>query len=280
MTDVSIAALTIYPVKSMRGIDLEQAELGALGLRHDRQFMVVRANGKFLTQRDNGRMALIETAIESGGVRMSRPGFGAITIPFDSLDGEPVATAVWGAELEGSDLGDELGGWLTEALASRQDLRLIKLHPGCEQGDRHPKALGPGVHTLFADAAPFLVAGQASLAVLNRALEARGLDAVPMNRFRPNIVVRGLPAFAEHGEEAWRGPGYTLRLCAPCERCVITTIDQDTGVRHPDRQPFKTLAEINPMPGNPSAPAFAQYAVLAAGAGARITVGDRLSSAP
>lgn len=281
MTEAVITGLFTYPVKGLRGIALDRAELHNLGLPHDRRWMVVRANGKFVTQRDNGRLALIETTLEAGGVRLSRPGHGDILVPFATDDGAAVDTAVWGAELRGAELGnglgDAIGAWLTAAVESTQPLRLVKMHPKFVQADRHPDVLGAGARTLFADAAPFTLANEASLAALNDELSTRGHDVVPMNRFRPNLVVKGIAAFAERDAVRLEGPGYRMRLPAPVERCVVTTIDQGTGERHPDRQPWRTLRDINPMPGNPKAPAFAQYALLADGAGRTLRVGDRVS---
>ena len=100
-----------------------------------------------------------------------------------------------------------------------------------------------------------------------------------MDRFRPNIVLEGLPAFSEHRQADLEGSGFQLRLHAPCERCVVTTIDQATGRRHPQRQPFVTLRDVNPMPGNPHAPAFAQYASLLQGEGSTMAVGQSLRPA-
>jgi uncharacterized protein YcbX len=95
-----------------------------------------------------------------------------------------------------------------------------------------------------------------------------------MNRFRPNVVVRGLPAFAEHRGGLWRGADWALRLCHPCERCIVTTIDQDSAVRHPQREPYRTLSDINPVPGSDSAPAFGHNAVLAGNTPVAIAVGE------
>jgi uncharacterized protein len=98
-----------------------------------------------------------------------------------------------------------------------------------------------------------------------------------MNRFRPNIVLEGPTAFAEHAAGTVAGPGYALRLAHPCQRCVVTTIDQATARRDPEREPYRTLVRLNPMPGRPDAPAFGQNAALASGPDATIRVGDRVT---
>jgi uncharacterized protein YcbX len=94
-----------------------------------------------------------------------------------------------------------------------------------------------------------------------------------MNRFRPNIVVRGLEPFAEHRAGALAGEGWRLDLADACERCLVTTVDQQTALRDPAREPYLTLRRINPVPGPKPAPLFAQHAILASGEGDSITVG-------
>ena len=269
-----ISALTVYPVKGMRGIELESARLTPMGLARDRAFMVVRRDGRFVTQRDCPMLALIDTALDGNGVTLSRDGFGTIRVPFETKDGDRVRTRVWKDPCEALDQGLAVSRWLSEALESPDPLRLVAMAPGFRRPQGKADLLGAGTHTLFADAAPFLVANEESLEALNRDLAARGYDTVPMNRFRPNVVVRGLAAFAEHRGGLWRGTRWALRLCYPCKRCIVTTIDQATALRHPKREPFNTLAEINPMPDSDSAPAFGHNAVLAEGADARLRVGD------
>lgn len=273
-----VSALTVYPVKGMRGIELESARLTPTGLARDRAFMVVRGDGRFVTQRDCPRLALIGTALDGDGVTLSRHGYGAIRVPFDREDGDRVQTQVWKDPCEAVDQGAAVSRWLSEALESPDALRLVAMAPGFRRPQGKADLLGAGTHTLFADAAPFLVASEESLEALNSELLTRGFDAVPMDRFRPNIVVRGLPAFAEHRAGLWLGKGWSLRLCHPCERCIVTTIDQDTALRHPQREPYRTLAEINPVPGSDSAPAFGQNAVLADNVETEIAVGDRFQT--
>ena len=274
---VTVTGLTVYPVKSMRGIALAAARLTPEGLEHDRCFMVVLANGRFVTQRDLPRLALVETRLEGGSVTLSAAGAGSISIPFGCTDGEPVDVRIWGQECAAVDQGDVVSRWLSEALQSSEPLRLVCMAPGFVRPQGKPDELGADTHTRFADAAPFLVANEASLTALNGALEGQGHEAVPMNRFRPNIVLGGAAAFAEHSVRRAAGPGYALRFAHPCKRCIVTTIDQATGRRDPQREPYRTLAQINPMPDRPDAPAFAQNAALADGTGAMIRVGDVLT---
>jgi uncharacterized protein YcbX len=274
MITAEITSLSIYPVKSMKGIALEHAVLTPHGLENDRRFMVVRANGRFVTQRDLPRLALVHTRLDEAGVVLSMNGLGSVSVPFNSSGGERVNTRVWGDECETVDQGEDISRWLSGALESRDKLRLVRMAPGFVRPQGQPENLGKKTSTHFADTAPFLVASEASLDSLNRELKARQLSPVPMNRFRPNIVLRGLAPFAEHQVDELRCRDYCLKFCHPCERCVVTTIDQATAEKDPGWQPFKTLREINPVPGKKNAPAFAQNAILKEGGGQTISLGD------
>jgi uncharacterized protein YcbX len=277
MQTAEISSLTIYPVKSMKGIELESAVLTPHGLENDRRFMVVRANGRFVTQRDLPQLAIVHTGLDEDGIVLSMDGHGSATIPFITADGDRIHTKVWGDECETVDQGEEISRWLTSALESNDTLRLVSMAPGFVRPQSQPENLGEMTSTFFADAAPFLIANESSLEVLNQELETRGHSPVPMNRFRPNIVVRGLAPFTEHEIAELSSENYCLALCHPCERCVVTTIDQATGIKNPDRQPFRTLGEINPMPGTERSPAFAQNAILKEGEGRTVALGDRLA---
>ena len=272
-----ITGLYVYPVKSLKGIALNQAQLTPHGFSNDRRWMVVRSNGRFVTQRDLPRLALIHTALDESGVTLSLEAHGSVTIPFNTSGGDPVQTEVWGTPCEAVDEGEEVSRWLTAALESRDALKLVHMQPGFVRPQGKPRELGRETSTLFADAAPFLVAGEASLEALNRELGSRGLAPVPMNRFRPNIVVKGTQPFEEHRLAGMASSAYSLKFCHPCERCVVTTIDQHTAEKDPGWQPFKTLREINPVPGPKPAPAFGQNAILETGDGATVSLGDTLT---
>jgi uncharacterized protein YcbX len=230
-----------------------------------------------MTQRDLPGLALIHTRLDDTGVTISMDAKGETSIPFTSRGGDPVRTKVWGVPCEAEDEGEEVSRWLTSAMDSDHPLRLVRMAPGFVRPQGKPDELGENTHTIFADAAPFLVANEASLDALNRELASRGLDRVPMNRFRPNIVIRGLEPFGEHRVAGLKHSSWKLGFCHPCERCVVTTIDQHTAEKDPGWQPFKTLRDINPVPGKKPAPAFGQNAILVNGEQAVISVGDQLT---
>jgi uncharacterized protein YcbX len=276
--NIEITGINIYPVKSLKGIALNEASLTPQGLSNDRRWMVVRSNGRFVTQRDVPRLALVHTSLDDNGVTLSLETLGETSIPFVSRSGELIQTKVWGTPCQAEDEGEEVSRWLTSALESAAPLRLVRMASGFVRPQGKPEYLGEQTHTIFADAAPYLVANEASLDALNRELVSRGHTQVPMNRFRPNIVVRGLEPFAEHKVAGLNSGSYELKFCHPCERCVVTTINQDTAEKDPGWQPFNTLKEINPMPGKKPAPAFGQNAILQQGEQAVISVGDHLNT--
>ena len=275
---VEVTGLFVYPVKSMRGIAVDCARLTPLGLEHDRRFMVVRSNGEFVTQRKQPLLSQIDTALEAGGVVLSRSGFGQILVPFDAAGGKGLQTRVWKDLCSVTDQGEAVSRWLTEALESPDRLLLVAMQEGFVRPQGKADLLGEATRTLFADAAPYLLANEASLAQLNRELLARGHQSVPMNRFRPNILVNGLEPFAEHDLATLAGNDFSLGLAHACERCVVTTIDQSTGVQNPDWEPYKTLSTINPMPGRPNRPAFGHNATLESGENCRIRLGDQMKT--
>ena len=270
MNTVRIAGLYFYPVKSMKGIALEHAVLTPRGLLHDRRWMVVRPNGRLVTQRDEPRLALVGTRLEDEGVVLSMDGQGQVAIPFEATGGEAVSTRVWSDDCETVDVGPEVSRWLTAALGSEEPLRIVCMAPGFTRPPNQAQRFGVDTTTLFADAAPYLVANEGSLSEVNRALQAQGHAPVPMNRFRPNIVVAGLEPFAEHRISALAGEDWRLDLADACERCLVTTVDQQTAERDPAREPYLTLRRINPVPGPRPAPAFAQHAMLGKGASIRV----------
>ena len=277
MPTVKITGLHIYPVKSMRGIALEHARVSSKGLDNDRRWMVVKSNGQFVTQRDMPQMSLLRTSLEASGLVLSRPGHGSINIPYELHAGDLINTRVWKDDCETVDQGEDISNWLTGALGSTEALRLVRLRPGFRRALSKSALMTNDTTTEFADGAPMLLTNEASLDRLNSVLESNSHLTVPMNRFRPNIVVTGLEPFAEHKPGTLSAPDYQLKLCFPCQRCVVTTINQDNAEKDAGGQPLKTLQKINPMPGGNKAPAFGENVILTHGDSASIAVGDLLS---
>ena len=265
MSEIQIEQLYVYPVKSLRGIAVDHWPVTPQGLLHDRQWMLVMPNGRFVSQRQLPQMALIDTGLDAETLYLSRDGYGEVRLPLrDAETGEVRPATVWSDNCIVTETSQEASAWLTQVLRSPQPLTLVQLAPGQQRIQSQPERFGAETHTRFADAAPFLVAGSSSLAALNQALQQRQQTAVDMRRFRPNIVLSGVEAFAEHQLRQLRHlDGSILWLRDHCERCIITTINPDSGIKHPQRQPYPTLAAINPMPDNPQAAAFGVNATVA-----------------
>lgn len=284
MTRLRIEQLTIYPVKSLRGIQVDSWPITAEGLLYDRHWMLVMPNGRFVTQRQLPRMALINTRIDGDDLILSAENKGEVRLPLQTAvksQQDTFTANIWRDECEVVEAAEEASAWLNQALRPPQPLRLVAMVSQHQRVQSQPERFGKETHTRFADAAPFLIANTASLDALNRALKDKTMSAVDMRRFRPNIVVSGVESFAEHDlSKLQRQDGLTLQMRDHCERCIMTTIDPDTGEKSVDMEPYHTLAELNPMPGNSKAAAFAVNATLASQGSNNpmLQVGDTLQS--
>ncbi|GAB3094574.1 MOSC domain-containing protein [Aestuariicella hydrocarbonica] len=287
MTTVHIEQLTLYPVKSLRGIQVNDWPVTEEGLQFDRHWMLVMPNGRFITQRQLPRMSLIDTAIDGDHLVLSAASKGEVKLPLQytqTLNSQPVFSAtVWRDECDVVEAAAAASAWLNQALRPPQPLRLVAMAHDHQRVQSQPERFGANTHTRFADAAPFLVANNASLAALNHALTGKGMQPVDMRRFRPNIVLSGLEAFTEHQvSQLQRDDGLCLQLRDHCERCIMTTIDPDSGEKSADMEPYHTLASLNAMPDNPKAAAFAVNATLEIEAPSppgirRLSIGDSFS---
>jgi len=257
---VSILSLHTYPVKSCASIDHDCVDIAQGGLCNDRQWVIVDGRGVFMTQRQYAKMALIRPRFDSAGsLILNAPGMPAFEIPARNTADHAAAVDVriWRSDTLGLDEGDAAADWLSAFLQT--SCRLLRVHPQAQRAAspehidawlaRHGE-LAPAVperHIFgFADGFPFLVANQASLDALNQRLQAKGLAPVPMNRFRPNIVIQGLDAYEEDYLAGMRIGGMTFAFVKRCARCPIPNIDQATAVQADE--PGITLAEFRQFP--------------------------------
>ena len=230
---VTLSGLYVYPIKSCAGISFQSADLSATGLRHDRRWMLVDETGEFMSQRTHPRMALISVRFVPDGMIVSAPDMHELEIPLCPQAGDSMDVRVWGDTNRGVLVSEEANRWFTQFLEfpcrlvrkPDDDLRLVD-SSFAESGDQ----VG------FADGFAFLLISEASLGDLNGRLE----DPLPMNRFRPNFVIRGCGPYAEDGWSRLRIGGVSFRVAEPCPRCAITTVDQRTGAR--GKEPLRTLA--------------------------------------
>lgn len=237
VADVQLSAITVYPIKSAAGIPLDRAAVDDFGLRHDRRWMLVDGAGRFLTQRVLPRLALIRVALTDEALEVTAPGMPPLEVPFEPV--RPVArqVEVWRDRCEALGYDGGVSRWFAEFLGVECGLVYFPAD-GARPAD--PAHAPPGTRVGFADGFPFLLISQASLDDLNARLDARHQPPVPMNRFRPNLVIDGCAPFAEDGWREIRVGGIRFTLVKPCARCSIPAVDQATGER--GTEPTRTLA--------------------------------------
>lgn len=241
---LTVTSLHVYPVKGLKAIDLDSARCTERGLEHDRRWMVVDAHGGFLSQREHPRMATIWTDIQDGALTLSAPDMSSVDVPVDPRPAATLQVRVWNSVCEAVPVSSFADAWLSDYL--RVPCRLVYM-PDSTRRLSNPQYAGEARLVGFADGYAYLVTGEGSLADLNARLAARGARSVPMNRFRPNVVVSGGAAFAEDGWKEIRIGEAVLRAAKPCGRCQVTTTDQATGeVTGPE--PLATLGQYRESP--------------------------------
>jgi MOSC domain-containing protein len=241
MTTPRLSSLHIYPVKSLRGPAPVHATVEPWGLSGDRRWMLVDGAGRFVSQRSRPRLALVTAeALPDGGVRLAAPGRPDLTVPVpEPAAGVPVT--VWRDTVEAVPAGGGAADWFGAFLNG--DFRLVHLDDPSRRRPIDPRYALPGETVTFADGFPLLLTTTGSLDALN-GLIARGEHAaegpLPMERFRPNVVVEGTDPWAEDGWRRIRIGEVGFRVAKPCARCLITTTDQLSAER--GREPLHTLA--------------------------------------
>ncbi len=259
MSDVVVSSLFVYPIKSFGGVPLDRSNVGKRGLDFDRRWMLVDADGQFMTQRTDTRLALFRITIEEDGLRVRTPSGHETLVPFDP-SGDPVSVRVWKDTCEAIQVSTEVDAWFSKGL--HQKCSLVYM-PETTLRPTHPNFTEPGDVVGFADAFPVLVVSEASLENLNGKLQV----PLPINRFRPNIVVKGWEPHQEDTFSRLQVGDLPLRFAKNCGRCSVTTTDQDTGVV--GTEPLRTLASYRL---NGQAVEFGAYYVPEATA--QIAVGD------
>jgi len=274
---IRITGLNVYPVKGCRGIAVDSARVAVTGFEHDREWLITRPDGRFITQREEPRLALIETALietqahAAPALRLRVPG-GAELQMAPAAPGREVEVSIWKDSCAAFDAGDEAAEFLTDYLGS--PVRLVRFDARRKRAS-NPQWT-PGIEALnqFSDGFPWLLASEASLEELNNRLQRK----LPMNRFRPNIVVSGLPPFGEDQLHDLTAGAVRLRRAKGCTRCVVTTTDQATGTRD-GSEPLQALAKFR-FDRELKGVVFGQNMILIEGAGAQLRIGQELTPAP
>ena len=230
----TLSSIHLYPVKSCAGLSPASWPVDELGLRYDRRWMVTTPRGEFLTQREVPALALVTPEIRPPHLVLRAPGMTELMLALDPMGGRPIATQVWDAPLSVVAPDHKADAWFSEAVGLEV---VLAWFPPQLVRPLDPTFAKRGGRTAFSDGFPFLIAGEASLADLN----ARLATPLPMNRFRPNLVVAGSAPWAEDGWGDITVGGIPMEVVKSCARCVVTTTDQATGKRMGD-EPLRTLA--------------------------------------
>jgi len=291
---IKVTGLYVYPVKSLGGISLTEAQLGRRGLMYDREWLIVDKNNRFVSQREIAKMSLIKTEIDEdkgslllrlpvdaqtkttaagmgGGHGMNKNGgqdFDVLSVPLkQNQKAETISVTVWSDNARAIVEEDSINAALSDFLQA--DLRLTRMAP--DHRRRVDGRYAPGKENIvgFADAFPLLIIGEESLDDLNDRLEY----PILMNRFRPNITIRGGGAFGEDGWSKIKIGEVEVTIVKPCDRCVITTIDQESSVQ--GKEPLRTLANYRKKDGKIL---FGQNAVFHYPG--KLAIGDTISLLP
>ena len=233
---MTISEIWIYPIKSLGGIRLTQAQVEERGLQYDRRWMIVDENGVFITQRVYPKMALLDVSIELSGlliVNRKNPE-SRISVNFEPSEPDIISVKIFDDEVEAELVGDQkVDNWLSQYIGIT--VRLVKMP---ENGNRpaDPRYARNGENVSFADGFPFLLISEASLEDLNERLAS----PITMRRFRPNFIINGMSPYQEDILKEIQIGDIGFSLVKPCGRCVMTTIDPITIEKSPE--PLKTLA--------------------------------------
>ncbi len=243
---LTLTGLYLYPVKSLGGYAVPAAEVTARGLRHDRRWLLVDERNRFLTQRQHPALALLAVAPAYNGFLLThrqRPDLLPLFIPFEGTADRTLFVTIWD-DLAWAWRGTpQADAWLTDALGF--GCRLVYMSDMVRR-DVEPALNPEGQLVSFADAYPFLLIGEAALADLNTRLA----QPVPMNRFRPNLVVGGGEAYDDDTWEDFQIGSVAFRAVRGSGRCVMTTIDQTSATKNPVGEPLRTLATYRQDEGN------------------------------
>lgn len=272
-----LSELVLYPIKSCAGISVREATLTEAGLSidavYDREWMVIGEDGQFLTQREYPHMALITPRLKGDTMELRAPGMLRLEIPLGLPDPETERTRevkLWDDTVLAYDCDETTAAWFSNAVGTR--CRLVRFHATATRFSSTKWTGGVQAPTLFSDGYPVLVIGSASLADLNEKLAAAGRDAVPMNRFRPNIVIDAIDAFEEDYADHFLLGEAQLKPVKPCPRCPIPSVDQATGVPGPD--PLDILRTYRVKPAMDDAICFGMNCIVTEGDGQRVYVGQ------
>lgn len=269
---VTVSSLFIYPVKSLAGVALQEAKVLPTGLQGDRQWMLVDAKGRFVSQREIPKMATIKTDFDGSTLTLSYPGRNSVSVSLEQKPASPLQNyQIWKDIVVGFEEDLSVNQWLTEVLGEFRgsELRLVRFNNDSQRkvGAKYLEQQESDLK--LADACPFLITCESSLQALNQKLP----EPIPMDRFRANIVLTGTEPFEEYQWHSLVSDDLNFAMIGPCQRCPMTSIDQTEGVIASPGQPLQTLMNDFPV-GEKTLPYFGQHAHLPAKETGVLKVGD------
>ena len=266
---MQLTEINIYPIKSLRGISLRQSKVEDRGLEFDRRWMVVDEKNQFLTQREFPKMATLEIGFEKKGL-IVKDKENQIIIPLQPQNKETESVKIWSSNCRAIVYDNEINEWFSDVLQT--NCRLVLMPEETKRRVNPFYALNKFKDTVsFADGYPFLLIGEASLSDLNSKLDKK----IPMNRFRPNFVFNNSESFAEDTWKKVKIASTVFHVVKPCSRCVMTTIDQSTGI--PDgKEPLKTLANYRLKKRGAKQKILFGQNLIAENAGEVLKIGDKI----
>jgi len=275
----TLSELVIYPIKSCAGLSVPEARLALDGLSaggvHDREWMVVTREGLFLTQREYPRMATVTPRIEADELVVDAPGMPTIRLPLAHDAAAPtIEVLIWDDHVLAADCGENTAAWFSDAIGA--PCRLVRFRPDVHRPTSTKWTGGTPSATRFSDGYPILLIGQSSLDDLNTRLRNAGREELPMNRFRPNVVVEGIDAFEEDFVAAFTDGDISLRPVKPCARCPIPSVDQSTGIPGPD--PLDILQTYRANARMDGAVTLGMNVIIQDGIGHTLRVGQQLDA--
>ena len=275
-----LSQLILYPIKSCAGLPVEEAVATVSGLRaqgvHDREWMLVDGAGQFLTQREYPRMATIVPRVDGDALLVTAPGMPPLRLALSLDPAAPMRRVrIWDDVVDAGDCGDAAAAWFSQALKGA--CRLVRFRPGLERPTSTKWTGGAPSSARFADAYPLLLIGAAALEEINTRMLAAGREALPMNRFRPNLVVEDTDPFEEDYTESLSCGEIVIRPVKPCARCPIPAVDQATGIPGPD--PLNILQSWRGKAILDGAICVGMNCIVAQGAGGVLRVGQELDVA-
>ena len=278
---IQVTDIYIYPVKSLKGIPLKEAETGSRGFKHDREWMITDSAYQFLTQRQIEAMATISVSFAKDFLLLQSSKGNELKINLNTIRDDSVQVSVWEDICDAYDEGEAVSYWLTDELGYWQGktLRLVRFCSDRKRPVPTKYLHGREAESSFSDQFPYLITTWDSLKKLNEGLRENGKQEVTMDRFRPNIVVSDIASIENQTslDLISQDGNYEFGLRKPCKRCKITTINQDSGEIIDFKEPLLTLPLLKFSSENYGA-FFGQNAILLSDQDCVVSVGDLLQT--